>query len=92
MVEDAELATCYALLDKQMSNIVRALEEILLQHRDGPLAFLSAEPTDPAILGARHLVREKVEEALAKMQTVQDLVGVSGDAEPRNAAVGGPAV
>ena len=92
MVEDAELATCYALLDKQMSNIARALEEILFQHRDGPLACLSAEPTDPAVLGARHLVREKIEEALAKMQTVQDLVGVSGNAEPRSAAAGGRAV
>ena len=84
MAEDAELATCYALLDKQMSNIARALEEILLKHRDGPLACVSAEPTDPAILGARHLVREKVHEALAKMQAVQDLVGVS--AAPRSGA------
>ena len=89
MAEDAELATCYALLDKQMSNIARELEEILLKHRDGPLARLSAEPIDPAILGARHLVREKVQEALAKMQTVQDLAGVSG--APRSGAASGRA-
>jgi hypothetical protein len=78
MAEDAELMTCYVLLDKQMSNIARELEEILLKHRGGPLASLSAEPTDPMILGARHLVREKVQEALAKMQIVQDLVGEAG--------------
>ena len=77
MAMDAELVTCYALLDKQMSNIARELEEILFKHRDGPLACLSAEPTDPAILGARHLVREKIQEALGKMQTIQDLVGTS---------------
>jgi hypothetical protein len=89
MAEDAELATCYALLDKQMSNIARELEEILLKHKDGPLARLSAEPIDPAILGARHLVRERVQEALGKIQTVQDLVGVSGVAAPRSGAGGG---
>jgi hypothetical protein len=75
MAEHAELMTCYALLDKQMSNIARQLEEILLKHRGGPLARLSAEPTDPVVLGARHLVREKIQEALAKMRIVQDLVG-----------------
>jgi hypothetical protein len=75
MAKDAELMTCYALLDKQMSNIARELEEILLKHTGGPLAVLSTEPTDPAVLGARHLVRQKVQEALAKMQLVENLVG-----------------
>jgi hypothetical protein len=75
MTEHAELMTCYVLLDKQMSNIARGLEEILLKHSDGPLADLSAEPTDPHVLGARHLVREKVQEALARLRRVQDLVG-----------------
>ena len=75
MDEDAELATCYALLDKQMSNIARGLEEILLKHGHGPIACLSAEPTDPAVVGARHLVREKVQDALSKIQAVKDLVG-----------------
>ena len=77
MADSAELMACYTLLDKQMSNIARQLEEILLKHRGGPLAGLSAEPTDPHVLGARYLVREKVQEALANVRMVQDLVGTA---------------
>jgi hypothetical protein len=77
MAEDEELLTRYALLDKQMSNIARELDEIIFKHGSGPLAGLLAEPSDPAILGARHLVREKVQEVIAKMQAIRDLVGTS---------------
>ena len=70
-----ELAASYSLLNKQMSNIARELDQVMVKHKDDVLGGSIGEPTDPASLAARHLVRKKIEEILTKVEDIERLVG-----------------
>jgi hypothetical protein len=70
-----ELAASYSLLNKQMSNIARELDQVMVKHKNDVLGGPIGEPTDPGSLAARHLVRKKVEEILTKVQDIERLVG-----------------
>ena len=74
MSESDELAS-YSLLNKQMSNIARELDQIMVKHKSDVLGGGTGEPSDPESLAARHLVRKKVEEIRTKVQDIERLVG-----------------